>query len=159
MSRYETILYTLRDRVTAEMTPEDLERLAEPLQRLNETERATARAYKICGCGAEYTEVQWARLLPVRPDRWELDPYTREEWRECSNCSGWLAILESNGERRPIDTVAVKAIAAAHHACGRCLNQIEPGTWYVERWERRHGKSGIRALGRWAFCSKKCEAL
>ncbi len=155
MSRYVNLFSVLRARVTPEMTPEDIERLAEPLERLNQREAATARAYKICGCGAEYTEAQWASLLPVNPDRWVLDPYTREEWRECSNCSEWLAILENNGQRKPAETVAVVTTASAHHACGHCLRPIKPGDRYVERWELR---ADARALGRWAFCSRECEA-
>jgi hypothetical protein len=156
MSRYESLLSELSGRVTAEMTPEEIEQLAEPLERLNEEEKATAKAYKVCGCGTEYTEAQWAHLQPAVGRKWALDPFVREEWRECSNCGSSLAILESNGRRKPADTIAVRAVADSFHACGHCLKQINPGVWYVERWER---KARVRALGRWAFCSKKCEAL
>lgn len=155
MSPYEILFYKLRKRVRPEMTPEELEQLAEPLERLNEKEALTARAYKICGCGAEYTEVQWAHLLPVPGREWDLDSFVLEEWRECANCFASLAVLERNGRRRPPGTIAISAIARGHHCCGACMGAIRPGSLYVERIEKRNN---MRALGRWAFCSAKCEA-
>jgi hypothetical protein len=137
------------------MSPEDIERLAEPLSRLNEAEAATARAYKVCGCGAEYTEGQWAQLLPVRADEWRWTQFDFEEWRECAYCHATLAILRRNGSPRPPDTMPFKSVSDAYHCCGACMRTIRPGRIYVERLERRNG---MRAIGRWAFCSTECEA-
>lgn len=155
MSRYETLLEGVLHRVKPEMTPEELEQLAEPLLRLNQKEAKTATAYKVCGCGVEFTEPQWSRLAPVPGRKWQWDAFTQEEWRECSNCRASLTVLEKNGKRRPADTFPFKSVSDAYHCCGACMRTIKPGRIYVERLEKRNG---MRALGRWAFCSTECEA-
>lgn len=155
MSRYVNLFSVLRARVTPEMTPEDLERLAEPLERLNQKEAATARAYKICGCGAEYTEMEWTHLLPVPGREWDLDHFILEEWRECAKCGASLAVLESNGRRRPPDTMPFKAVSRGYHCCGACMRIIRPNSIFIERLEKRNGMRA--AFGRWAFCSLECE--
>jgi hypothetical protein len=155
LSRYETLLENVLQGVTAEMTPEDLEALAEPLEQLNQKEATIAAAYKLCSCGAAYTEAQWANMAPVPGRKWALDAFVVEEWRECPICHIAMVVFERNGRRLPSDSMPIKAIAKSHECCGTCLLPIKPGQIYVERWER---KNRMKALGRWAFCSIKCEA-
>lgn len=159
MSRYdhETVLAALRTHATAEMTPEDIERLAAPLDALNADDAELMGAYMVCGrCDARYSETQWAHLHPVKGGRvWQFDAFGIVEERYCAGCHAAMVLVERYGRRRPSpDTLPVDAIATTYHHCGACRAPIHPKHFYVERRERRDGR---RALGRWCFCSAVCE--